>query len=88
MDDDRTLSGQRVAQRVPQRADVVTVDHADVREVELLPPQAGGPEGLDRLLDVGPEALERRPDPGRELGQPSLDVLAGVPQLGIEADRG
>ena len=35
---------------------------------------------------MGTETLERVADPGRELGQPALDALAGVPQLRVEAD--
>ncbi len=78
--------GQRLAQRAAQRADVVAVDHAHVGEVELLPPQAGRPERLDRLLEVRTEPLERGADPRRELRQAALDLLAGVPELGVEPD--
>ena len=86
MHDHRSLGRQRLAQRAAQLAHVVAVDHAHVGEVELLPPQARGPEGLDRLLDVGPEPLERGTEPGRQLGQAALDALAGVPQLRVEPD--
>ena len=86
MHDHRPLGRQRLAQRAAQRADVVAVDHAHVGEVELLPPQPGRPERLDRLLEVGPEPLERGADPGRQLGQPALDPLAGVPQLRVQPD--
>ncbi len=80
------LGGQSLAQRAAQGADVMAVDDAHVGEVQLLPPEPGGPEGLDRLLEVRPQALERVADAGRELGEPALDALAGVPQLGVEAD--
>ena len=65
VDHDRPLGDQRLAQRAAHRAHVVAVDHADVGEVELLPPQPGRPERLDRLLDVRAEPLERGADPGR-----------------------
>ena len=86
MDDHRPLGFERVLQGVPQGANVVPVDHADVGEVELLPPQAGRPERLDRLLHVGPEALERGTDPDRQLRQSPLEILARVPQLGVQPD--
>src|SRR6185437_2723866 len=53
--------------------------------VELLPPQAGGPERLDRLLQVGTQPLEGGADPDRQLRQAALDVRAGVPQLRVQA---
>src|SRR5206468_5878098 len=74
--DDGTLGGQSLTQGTPQRAHVMAVDHTHVGEIELLPPQAGRPERLDRLLDVGTEALKCRPDACRELGQAALDSLA------------
>jgi hypothetical protein len=80
------LGGQGLAQGAAQRADVVAVDDAHVGEVQLLPPESRGPEGLDRLLEVRTQALERVADADRELGEPALDALAGVPQLGVEAD--
>ena len=62
------------------------VDHAHICEVEFLPPEPGRPEGLDRLLDGRAEPLERRSDSDWELRQPTLDALARVPQLRVEAD--
>ena len=58
-------SASRSARR--SGADVVAVDHAHVGPVELLPPQAGRPERLDRLLEVRAEPLELRADPDRQL---------------------
>ena len=84
--DDRALGLERLAQRAAQRPDVVAVDHAHVGEVELLPPEPGRPERLDRLLEVRAEALERGADSGRQLREPVLDVLAGVPQLRVQPD--
>jgi hypothetical protein len=84
--DHGTLGRQRLPQGAPEGADVVAVDHPHVGEVELLPPHAGGPERLERLLEVGTEALECGPDAGRQLGQAALHTLAGVPQLGVQAD--
>ena len=49
-----------------QRLHVVAVDHAHVGEVELLEEQARRPEGLDRLLQLRPEALDRAADAGRQ----------------------
>ena len=86
VDDDRALGGERLAQRAAERAHVVTVDDAHVGEVELLPPQAGRPEGLDRLLEVRSDPLERDADPRRQLRQAALNPLAGVPQLRIQAN--
>ncbi len=83
--DDGPLGGQGLAQRAAHRADVVAVDDAHVGPVELLPPQTRRPEGLERLLDVGAEALEGGADAGRQLGQAALEVLAGVPQARVEA---
>ena len=60
------------------------VDHAHVRPVELLPPQAGSPERLDRLLQVGPESLEGGADSPRQAREPALDPRARVPELGVE----
>src|SRR5204862_7438651 len=81
MDDDGAIGQERAAQRLAQGADVVAVDDADVRPVELLPEQAGSPERLDRLLDLRPEALERRADRTGQLGEAALDGLARMPQL-------
>ena len=62
------------------------VDDAHVGPVELLPPEPGRPERLDRLLEVRAEALERRADPAGQPRQPALDVGACVPQLRVQAD--
>ena len=86
VDDDRPVGRQRLAQRAAQGGHVVAVDDAGVGPVELLPQQAGGPEGLDRLLELRAEALEGRADAAGQLGQPVLDPLARVPQLRVEAD--
>ena len=86
VDDHGTLGGERLTKRAAQRAHVVAVDHAHVGEVELLPPQPGRPERLDRLLDVRAEPLERGAEPGGQLGQAVLDVLASVPELRVQAD--
>ena len=87
VDDDGPLGGQSLAQRAAQRPDVVAVDHAHVGEVELLPPQARRPERLDRLLDMGTEALEGRADPDGELGQPALEILTRVVSFGFRRTR-
>ena len=84
--DHGTPRRQRLAQRLAQRAHVVPVDHAHVRPVELLPPQARRPERLDRLLQLGTQPLERRADPAGQPRQPALDALARVPQLRVEAN--
>ncbi len=86
VDDDGPFRGQGVVQRLAQRADIVAVDHPDVGEVELLPPQARGPKRLQRLLDVRAKAFECRPDPHRQACQPALEVLARVPQRRVQAD--
>src|ERR1019366_4331661 len=83
---DRPFGRERLAQRLAQRAHVVAVHHAHVGPVELLPPQPGTPEVLDRLLQVGAEALEGRADPTGEAGEAALDARARVPQLGVEAN--
>ena len=62
VDDDGALGLEGGAQRLADGADVVAVDDAHVRPVELLPPQAGLPQRLDRLLDLRAEALEPRAD--------------------------
>src|ERR1035441_4391596 len=49
-------------------------------EVELLPPQTGSPEGLDRFLEMRAQALERGSDPDGQLGQAALDPFARVPR--------
>jgi hypothetical protein len=82
----RALGGQSLAQGAAQGADIVTVDDAHVGEVQLLPPQARGPERLDRLLEVRSQALEGVPDARRQLREAALDALPRVPQLGVEAD--
>ena len=79
-----TLSREGVAQRASESAHVMSVDHADVGELELLPPQTRRPERFDRLLHVRPEALERGTDPRRQLGQSLLHVFACVPQLRVQ----
>ena len=84
--DDRALGLERGVQRAAQGAYVVAVDDAHVRPVELLPPQAGRPQRLHRLFDLRAEALERRADAARQLGQLLLDALARLPQAGVEAD--
>ena len=84
VDDHRTLGGEGVGEGDAQGADVVAVDHAGVGPVELLPPEAGGPEGLDRLLQLRAQALEAGAD-ARELLERALDVRARVPELGVEA---
>ena len=58
VDDDRAVGLERVADRAPQRGDVVAVDDPDVGEVELLEEQAGRPVGLDRGLDLRAEPLD------------------------------
>ncbi len=83
---DRPFGRERLAQGLAQRAHVVPVDHAHVGPVELLPPQPRRPEGLDRLLQVRPEPLERRADPARQACEAALDARAGVPQLRVQAD--
>ena len=84
VDDDRPVGRERLAQRAPQRRHVVAVDDAGVGPVELLPQQAGRPEGLDRLLELRAEALEGAADAAGQLGQLVLDALACVPQLRVE----
>ena len=69
-----------------QCGDVVTVDHAHVGEVELLEQQPGGPVGLDRRLDLGAEPLDLTTEAERQLGEPLLDVLAGVVQARVEPE--
>ena len=85
VDDDGAVGRQRLGQRDAQRTDVVAVDDAGVRPVELLPEQPGGPERLDRLLQLRPETLERRAGE-REVDEATLDALAGVPELRVQPD--
>src|SRR3954447_18028007 len=75
MDDDGTLGLERGPQRAAHRAHVMTVDHPEVRPVELLPPQAGSPERLHGLLEARAQALERGADAGGQLRQLLLDAL-------------
>jgi len=63
----------------------VSVDDARIGPVEFLPPQTGGPERLDRLLELRSKALELRADSGRQPCQATLDALARVPQLRVQA---
>ena len=86
VDDDGTLGLERGPQRAAHRAHVVAVDHAEVGPVELLPPEAGGPEGLDGLLEARAEALERGADAGRQLRELLLDALARLPQARVQPD--
>ncbi len=83
--DDRPLGRERLAQRAAQLAHVMAVDHAHVGPVELLPPQPGSPERLDRLLQLRTEPLEGGADPAGQAREAALDALAGVPQLGVQA---
>ena len=73
-------------QRLPQGVHVVAVDHPHVGEVELLEEEAGRPVGLDRRLDLRPQALDPFAQSQRQLRQPVLDPLAGVPEAWVEAD--
>ncbi len=84
--DDRPFGRQRLPERLAQALQVVPVDHAHVGPVELLPPQPRRPEGLDRLLQVRTEALERRADSDRQAGEAALDVRARMPQLRVQPD--
>ena len=59
---------------------------AEVGPVELLPEQARRGEGLDRLLELRAEALERGADARGQLGELLLDALAGLPQARLEPD--
>ena len=86
VDDDGPLGLEGGAQRAAHGAHVVAVDHAEVRPVELLPPQAGRPEGLHGLLEARAEALERRADAGRQLRELLLDALARLPQPRVQPD--
>ena len=73
----RAFRRQRLAQRLAQRAHVVAVDHAHVGPVELLPPQARGPECLQRLLQLGPSFSNAAPTaPGRRARPPSTPSRA------------
>ena len=65
----------------------MTVDHAHVGEVELLEEQSRRPVGLDRGLDLGAEALDAPAEAHRQLGEPVLDVLAGVVEPGLRRKR-
>ncbi len=84
VDDHRALRGQSLAQSLAQGSHVVTVDHAHVGPVELLPPQARSPERLDRLLQLRSEPFERGAYAARQTGQASLNLLPGVPQFRVE----
>ena len=79
-------SASKARRRAPRSCvHVMAVDDAHVGPVELLPPQAGRGEGLDRLLELRAEALEGGADAGRQLRQLLLDALARPPQPGLEA---
>src|SRR6478736_2300708 len=84
VDDDGALGLERGPQRAAHRAHVVTVDDAQIRPVELFPPETGRPEGLHGLLEPRAEALERRADAGRQLRELLLDALARLPQARIQ----
>ncbi len=86
VDDDGTVGLERAAQRPAQVGDVVAVDDSHVGDPELLEEQPGRPVGLDRGLDLGAEALDPPAEAERQLGQPLLDVLAGVEEPRIETE--
>ena len=72
VDDDRALGLQRLPQRLPQRLDVVAVDHAHVGEVELLEEEAGRPERLQATPSAaGPSRSIRLPIPAGSLVRPA-----------------
>ena len=83
--DDGPLGLEGAPQRAAQGVDVVAVDDAHVGPVELLPPQAGRGEGLDRLLELRAEALEGGADAGGQLRQLLLHPLARSPQPRLQA---
>jgi hypothetical protein len=85
VEDDRSAGLQRLAKRASQHPHVVAVDHAHVREVELLEQQTRRPVGLDRRLDLGTEALDPLAEAQRELREPLLDSLARLVQPRIQA---
>jgi hypothetical protein len=76
------------ADRLAQRLHVVSVDHADVGEVELFEEQARRPVCLQRLLEDRADALDPLADPSRQPRERLLGVLPRVVQLGIEAHAG
>ena len=78
VDDDRAVGLEGLLERLAEGADVVAVDDADVGEVELLEEQARRPVGLDRRLDLGPEALDPLAEAERQVGEPLLGLGAGV----------
>ncbi len=82
---DGAVGRERLLDGRSQLRDVVAVDDADVGEVELLPEEAGRPEGLDRLLELRPETLERRADAGRQFGQRALGAFARLVELRVHA---
>ncbi len=85
VDDDRPLGAQGVPDRATQRAHVVAVDHADVREVQLLEQQPGRRVGLDRRLDLRAEPLDPLAHE-RQPGQALLDPLTCVVEARVEAE--
>ena len=86
VDDDGALGGEGILERLAKGRHVVAVDHAHVGEVELLEHQAWGPVGLDRRLDLGPEALDPLAQAQGQPRQPGLDVLACVVEALVETD--
>jgi hypothetical protein len=85
VDDHRALRLERRAQRPAQRVHVVAVDDPRVGPVELLPEQARRPERLERLLELRAEALGQRAQAAGQVGEALLHLLAGVPELGVQA---
>ena len=67
-------------------ADVVAVDHSHVGDVELLEEEPRRPVGLQRLLHDRPQPLDPLADAGGKPGEPGLDLLARLVQLGVHPD--
>jgi hypothetical protein len=84
VDDHGSLGLEGGAHRLADGAHVVAVDDAHVGPVELLPPQAGLPQGLDRLLELRAEALEAGADPAGQPRELFLDALARLPQARVQ----
>ena len=85
VDHHRPVGLECLADRLAQGLHVVAVDHTHVGEVELLEEQPRRPVGLQRLLEDRPEALHPLADPGGQLGQRLLGILARVVELRVEA---
>ena len=82
--DDRAAGLDRLTDRLAHRLDVVPVDHAEVREAQLLEEHAGADQRLHRLLDVLAHGVGLLAD-ARDAQDAALEVLAQLGERRVEA---